>query len=287
MPNYTDKYKLTKPLQSELYNVDINNENMDKVEKALDDLDNRVTPVEKGGTGATNALDALRNLGLSATVIDINAETAEEWESQAQEYIEQNTQDNRPTVFNIGWQGRSFGAAIAWKTPWEIFAIVYNAGATGAYKFWRCNIGVGWHDAIVSVKSGGTGATTGNGACDNIGAVKKSGDTMTGTLYTTAGTAVAMGTSEMPEKTSMLSVSDASGTRIMMRQYGSNGLRENFNFPATTEPESNVNYYVLTNKSPVTVAQGGTGANSAAGAVENLWAEIAKKIEATYTVTKK
>lgn len=39
-----------------------------------------------------------------------------------------------------------------------------------------------WNASTIAVERGGTGATTASGACTNIGAVKKSGDTMTGTL---------------------------------------------------------------------------------------------------------
>ena len=39
MPNYTQKYNLTKPLSTELYDIEVYNANMDKVDKALGDLD--------------------------------------------------------------------------------------------------------------------------------------------------------------------------------------------------------------------------------------------------------
>ena len=39
-----------------------------------------------------------------------------------------------------------------------------------------------WNASTIAVARGGTGATTASGACTNIGAVNKSGDTMTGTL---------------------------------------------------------------------------------------------------------
>ena len=52
---------------------------------------------------------------------------------------------------------------------------------------WSAETGTLWTDALqltsaLAVKYGGTGATTPAGACTNIGAVSKSGDTMTGTL---------------------------------------------------------------------------------------------------------
>ena len=39
MPNYTTNYNLTKPLGSELYDINVHNENMDKVDEALKNLE--------------------------------------------------------------------------------------------------------------------------------------------------------------------------------------------------------------------------------------------------------
>lgn len=39
MPNYTEKYNLTKPLPTDLYDIEVFNENMNKVENALVELD--------------------------------------------------------------------------------------------------------------------------------------------------------------------------------------------------------------------------------------------------------
>lgn len=79
MANYTNKYKLTKPLGTDLYNINVQNENMDKIDTALGNIEKTVTdhdhnltgdkitgilPVNKGGTGATTPADALQNLGI-------------------------------------------------------------------------------------------------------------------------------------------------------------------------------------------------------------------------------
>jgi microcystin-dependent protein len=61
---YTDNLKLKKPEQTEFYNVDDFNENADKLDNAINGLNTRVTPIEKGGTGATTAADACKNLGI-------------------------------------------------------------------------------------------------------------------------------------------------------------------------------------------------------------------------------
>lgn len=41
MPNYTTNYNLTKPLGSELYSIDVQNDNMDKIDDNLNQIENR------------------------------------------------------------------------------------------------------------------------------------------------------------------------------------------------------------------------------------------------------
>lgn len=60
---YTDNLNLKKPEQTEFYNVDDFNDNADKLDEAINGLNTRVTPIKKGGTGATTAGDACVNLG--------------------------------------------------------------------------------------------------------------------------------------------------------------------------------------------------------------------------------
>ena len=60
-----------------------------------------------------------------------------------------------------------------------------GTGATTAAEA-RNNLGLGNTTGPVPVSNGGTGATTAADACANLGAVKKSGDTMTGTLVNTS-----------------------------------------------------------------------------------------------------
>ena len=62
--NYTDNLNLKKPEQTEFYNVDDFNDNADKLDEAINGLNTRVTPIENGGTGATTAGDACKNLGI-------------------------------------------------------------------------------------------------------------------------------------------------------------------------------------------------------------------------------
>ena len=103
-----------------------------------------------------------------------------------------------------------------------------------------------------------------------------SGGTITGTLYCKGGAGtigLAIGTASKPENVSIISVGDGTEyNRFSFRQYGTNGKRENFNLPNTTTPEANTNYYILTSKNPVTIAQGGTNATDAPTACANLGA---------------
>lgn len=61
---YTNNLNLKKPEQTEFYNVDDFNENADKLDEAINGLNTRVTPIKIGGTGANNAADACKNLGI-------------------------------------------------------------------------------------------------------------------------------------------------------------------------------------------------------------------------------
>jgi hypothetical protein len=99
--------------------------------------------------------------------------------------------------------------------------------------------------------------------------VKKSGDTMTGTLYRQGGAGaigLAIGTAEKPENVSIISVGDGTDlNRFAFRQYGSNGKRENYNLPDTTTPSVNTNYNIVTSKSARTLwTNASTGSTFAA-----------------------
>lgn len=126
----------------------------------------------------------------------------------------------------------------------------------------------------VTVAQGGTGATTAAGACESIGAVKKSGDTMTGTLYSRNAYAMCIGTDAVPNWNTVAYSNDGTNNRMMFHQRGQNGKFEYFNLPPTSSPAANAHYDILTSKTPVTVAQGGTGATTAAAALKNLGLEI-------------
>lgn len=124
----------------------------------------------------------------------------------------------------------------------------------------------------VTIAQGGTGATDAATACTNLGAIKKSGDTITGSLKSIqASQAYTIGTSAKPTLTTISMGTNDPGTRMYFTHYDQNSsYYDNFVLPATKDLTKNGNYWILTTKSPVTVAQGGTGATDAATAMDNL-----------------
>ncbi len=134
---------------------------------------------------------------------------------------------------------------------------------------------------------------------NNIGAVKKSGDTMNGSLYIKDSAAIYSGNNwsalefkrNDTNKTARANIqigllTDNSGqqnNRLIFNiahknsegKKGQNGnpQYERYGLPMPDEFEDGENdrwYSILTTKSPVTIGQGGTGANTAAGACSNL-----------------
>lgn len=111
----------------------------------------------------------------------------------------------------------------------------------------------------------------------NIGAVNKAGDTMTGIL-TAAAFSIAY------DDFQILNMKDLNGVEtshirshpaeriIVFREWTPNASMayEDYYLPPPTNQNGAVVYSILTNKSPVTVAQGGTGATTPAQARANL-----------------
>lgn len=129
----------------------------------------------------------------------------------------------------------------------------------------------------LDIGSGGTGATNGAGACANIGAVKKSGDTMTGDLISTG--YIVKNNDDGWEGMDMVRSSDGvfragvtvmgSDNKLVFREKNPNGGIEFYMLPnPTTTGDAWLN--ILTDKSPVTIEQGGTNSNTRAGAAYNL-----------------
>ncbi|MGM9628040.1 MAG: hypothetical protein ACI3V4_08115 [Faecousia sp.] len=143
---------------------------------------------------------------------------------------------------------------------------------------------------VVPVDKGGTGATSASAALTKLGAVSKAGDTMTGRLILPALRLKPNSDYPVIEIYSGDILIAALGwnkntrrTQIRNNCPGTD-YQEIFATPAADSDLTENQYYeLLTNKSPVTVAQGGTGASTAAGARENLGVSGALKLTAVWT----
>ena len=118
-------------------------------------------------------------------------------------------------------------------------------------------------EAVVPVGVGGTGATTQAGACTNIGAVKKSGDTMTGTLIVDASASGDPRYQLHGANGRKWTVYRNDSTDLIFAQWG-DGL--SWRTPFWMEWETGK----VRMASPLDVSQGGTGAINPAGARANI-----------------
>lgn len=125
------------------------------------------------------------------------------------------------------------------------------------------------------VNKGGTNATTTAAALSNLGAVSKTGDTMTGALSVNSSNAIQLRLGQGGSYNSQVAVrayANNTSSRTDFIQIGSNGTNyEYYSLPSTqASVSSNTQYYILTTKTPVTIEQGGTGSATASGALSNL-----------------
>ena len=103
------------------------------------------------------------------------------------------------------------------------------------------------------------------------GAVDKSGDTMTGDLVIKGGSAPAYYMTRSNGTPIGMLYSHVSSGRVFLRGFSSDGTHYNgFSIPDTSAVTVDADYNILTTKSPVTVEQGGTGAQTATAALSNL-----------------
>ena len=109
-------------------------------------------PINQGGTGATTALNALINLGVSDTnQMDFTANDYSAWLDQVFAYVDANLQTRRTFVFNAGWQGEGFGCGLAYQTldTGFKFLILFNAIAeSGVVHYFKMPNGSWTHAPI-------------------------------------------------------------------------------------------------------------------------------------------
>lgn len=128
---------------------------------------------------------------------------------------------------------------------------------------------------ILPIERGGTGATAASAALSNLGAVAKSGDTMTGNLTLENGKMLLLGNSistGLQMARIYLRSSDVSHGNNVSVWYNNTNSHGNqlYYLPAYDETLSSGNYYykILTSKEPVAITEGGTG--NANGTVSKL-----------------
>ena len=129
----------------------------------------------------------------------------------------------------------------------------------------------------VPINKGGTNATTAANALTNLGAVAKAGDTMTGDLEIATSSSPGVYLSKSGDAFSVTALlANVSTSQALVRSRNRTNpnaasVYENFYFPQPDASRtSSATFYVLTDKTAVTVAQGGTGAATAADARTNL-----------------
>lgn len=137
--------------------------------------------------------------------------------------------------------------------------------------------------AAVAIAQGGTGASTPAAALANLGAVDKAGDTMTGVLTNNSGFRVnrASGYGGLSVQNNGNSAFSFFGDTVTHRpqvevyDLANSGHGDRYMFPvAENSLAADAYYALLTTKSAVTVAQGGTGATTKADARANLGVNI-------------
>lgn len=244
----------------------------------MGDIDTGTIPVNKGGTGATTAANALVSLGAVAKAGDsmtgqLYAPNVSAQASNSSSYPRLYLRDvaGNPCI--------SFLQTSPGNGRLRIREATDPSGVTTGYEDYRLPLptyeqvegaseGVNYDiltsKSPVTVAQGGTGATDEATALTNLGAVAIAGSNMTGVLNM-KGTQIRYATAEGADLLHLV----ARATGAFTVQSQGNGFYENFNFPAP-DAGSNKNYNVLTDKAAVTVAQGGTNATTAAGARTNL-----------------
>lgn len=208
MANKTTNYGLTKPLQSEFYDVDVQNANMDIIDTQIKSLDNKVKnlstdagdlsgtlPITHGGTGATTAEQARTNIGAASTGDVSSLQTA----------ISNHTAGSNPhgiTCATIGaatsshthsYAGSSSaGGAATSATKLETSRTIRtNLGSTASASFNGTSDVTPGVTGTLPIANGGTGATSASAARTALGAASSDHSHAYETVIKTGGTSTA------------------------------------------------------------------------------------------------
>lgn len=168
--------------------------------------------------------------------------------------------DNLPTIPSTVTTGDELPVERGTTT----YKIDYNALAAAILD----RLGAG-SNGIVDIPHGGTGATAPADACANIGAVKKTGDTMTGNLTIQASQDPAILYCRADGTLRGYTLISNDNRYIVIQKHLNDDNLDLYYFP-DADSGSSAGYDVLTSRSPVTIAQGGTGATTPDGARANI-----------------
>lgn len=214
---FNDKLELETPLLALIGKANINNTYttsciaLDRGTRAYGASDfSQPVNIDKGGTGATTASDALTNLGAvkkSGDTMDgdlridknypmiylYNSANSTNrmalWLSNGAAIVESKESPSGDPSRRLEINNASVESS---KDRALILQEIYDGGSGASYRIFHAGM-----ETPIPIVNGGTEASTAAGALTNLGAVKKSGDTMGGALIANATSVATLGTAQI------------------------------------------------------------------------------------------